>query len=248
MSSSPSGDAPAAAAPTLARHGLGTRLLHGINALAVLILLASGLALGDWLSARMTDWMGGHTAVDALHQTLGLVVVIAWLLLVALLPGRVGRLLHDVLHFHRADWRWPGAFLRFYVDPEGRTLPSHDGRFDPAQRIVFFGLIATLFLVGVSGVYLYLTPPLGRVALKGAIWLHVASAWLLIACVLVHIVAGCGLLRTHRGLAAAMFGNGRVARAVAERLWPEWARRQAVHAPVPASRAVANQAQPLQRR
>lgn len=233
MSSSLSGET-AAAALTLARHGLGARLLHVANALAVLILLASGLALGDWLSARLTDWMGGHATVDALHQTLGLAFVIAWLLLVALLPGRVGRLLRDVLHFQSADWRWPAAFLRFYVHPEGRSIPAHDGRFDPAQRIVFLGLIAALFLAAASGVYLYLTPPLGRIALAGAVWLHVASAWLLIACVAVHIVAGCGLLRTHRGLASTMFGDGRVSQKLADELWPIWSHDQRL---LPKSRA-----------
>ncbi|TAN14128.1 MAG: cytochrome b/b6 domain-containing protein [Burkholderiaceae bacterium] len=228
MSSSRSAEATTAAPTTLARHGLAARVLHALNALAVLILLASGLALADWLGARGTALLGGHTAVDALHQTLGLAFVIAWLLLVALLPSQIGRLLRDVFHFKRADWRWPAAFLRFYFRPGSHAMPAHDGRFDPAQRIVFIGLIVALPVLGTSGAYLYLTPPLGRMALAGVVWLHVASAWLLIACVCLHILAGSGILRTHRGLVTAMFGNGRVTQDMADELWPEWARDQAV--------------------
>lgn len=248
MSSSRSADADAVEPLTLARHGLAARLLHAFNALAVLVLLATGLALGDWLAVRMTDWMGGHAEVDALHRTLGLAFVIAWLLLVALLPARIGRLLRDVSRFQRVDWSWPRAFLRFYAHPRSCRLPLHDGRFDPAQRLVFAALIGALALAGASGVYLYLAPPWSRVALAAAIWLHVASAWLLIACVILHIVAGSGLLRTHRGLAAAMFGNGRVTRELAERLWPGWARARMTETPGAAPHATAVPAHPARHR
>lgn len=216
-----------AAPETLARHGLSTRVLHALDAVAIIVLIISGLALGDVLAQRVAALLGGHVVVDATHRALGLAFVLVWVLLVLALPTRLGRLLRDSLQFRRPEWRWPLGFLRFYLRPSRYRAPAHGGRFDPAQRVVFVGIIAAVALAGASGVYLYLTPPLGRTMLVAAIRLHIASAWLLIACLCVHILAGSGLLHTHRGVIRAMFGDGRVKFALACTLWPAWARRQA---------------------
>lgn len=210
---------------TLARHGLPVRLLHAVNALAVLVLLATGAALDGRLGAGAL--LGGHAALHAAHQKLGLLFVIAWLLLAAWRPGAFARLLGQVLHYRRGDASWPLAFLRFCFRPDCHAAPFHDGRFDPAQRLVFLALIATALLASASGIYLYLAPPLGPAALAWAIRLHMAAVWLLMGGLGLHIVAGAGVLPTHRGLARAMFGNGRVPAALAQVLWPAWAGRAA---------------------
>lgn len=210
---------------TLARHSLGGRLLHALNALVVIVLLFTGLALGGVLTERLVIRLGGHLLVNEMHRLLGLAFVVAWAVLVV--SGRISGLLHDVKYFQHHELRWPLEFLRFYLRPRYHPVPFHDGRFDPAQRIIFIALIVALVLTGVSGVYLYLMPPFGRVLVGYAIRIHIAAAWLLIGCLGIHIVAGTGLLRTHRGLIAAMFGNGRVTLTLACTLWPGWARRQA---------------------
>lgn len=211
---------------TLARHSFAARVLHALNALLIIVLLVTGLALGDFLAGRMALWLGGHSAVNATHQLLGLAFVIAWTALLLALPDGLDRLLRDTVYFRRSELRWPLDFLRFALWPRRYPAPFHDGRLDPAQRVVFIGIIAAVALLSISGVYLYLAPPFGRLMLANAIRLHSAAAWLLIGCVCIHIAVGSGLLRTHRGLVTAMLGDGRVAVTLARALWPGWARRQ----------------------
>ena len=211
---------------TLARHSFAARVLHALHALLIIVLLVTGLALGDVLAGRMVLLLGGHSAVNATHQFLGLAFVIAWTALLLVLPNALGRLLRDAVHFRRRELRWPIDFLRFSLWPRRYPAPFHDGRLDPAQRVIFVGIIAAATLLSISGVYLYLSPPFGRAILANAIRLHIAAAWLLVGCVCIHVAAGSGLLRTHRGLVTAMFGNGRVAVTLARALWPGWALRQ----------------------
>lgn len=213
---------------SLPRHGRGIRVLHGVNALVVLVLLVTGLGLGGVLPDSGVALLGGHLHMDAAHRWLGVAFTAALVVLVAALPRHLCRLLRDVGRFRRADWRWSWRFLLFYGARRSGRAPFHDGRFDPAQRIVFVGIIVAVVAASASGVYLYCwTPafPLGQVSLAYAIRVHVAAAWLLIACLCLHLVAGSGLPWTHRGLVTAMFGNGRVSAALARTLWPGWSER-----------------------
>lgn len=214
----------------LIRHGRTARVLHAANAAVVIVLLVTGLALGDVVSARVAGWLGGHERINAAHQWLGLAFAVAMVLLAAALPRRVARLLRDSSRFRRGDGRWIRAFLAYLVAPRLRAPPFHDGRFDPAQRLVFLGILVGIAGVTASGVYLYAWTPafaLGQMSLAYAIRVHIVAAWLLIACLALHIAAGSGLPWTHRGLVRAMFGHGRVPISLARRLWPGWARRQA---------------------
>lgn len=210
---------------TVQRHGLEVRVLHGLNAAIVAVLLVTGLAVGDVLGDGVVGWLGGHVGLNDAHQWLGLGLTAALGSLVLARPRRSVRLLRDMQHWRRTDWRWPLAFLRFYREPRGHRAPFHDGRFDPLQRLVLVGLVSGLALAGASGIYLYWMPPLGRIYIAWAVRVHVTSSWLLIACLVPHIVAGVGLPRTHRGLLRAMFGDGCVDRSLAEALWPGWVRQ-----------------------
>lgn len=202
------------------------RWLHGGNALLILILLASGLALGDRLDERLVELAGGHEWINDLHQWLGLFFVAAALMLTLLLPCRVLCLLRDAVTFSRGDAYWMFAFTRHYFQPRRHQPPFHDGRFDPAQRVVLLGLGIGVVLAGTSGVIVYVLPDMGRDAFRLTMRSHIAGAWLLLGCVVVHILAGIGLPHTHRGLARAMFGDGRVRLRLAQTLWPGWAQRQ----------------------
>lgn len=211
----------------LLRHAAATRLLHGVDALVVAILLVTGLALGDVIPDGVAALLGGHLRINAVHRLLGVALAAGLLAIVVSVPRRVARWLRDVAHMHRADWRWPLDFLRFFIRPRQHTPPFHAGRFDPAQRIVFLGIFVALAATSASGVYLYFwTPafPLGQLSMAYAVRIHIAAAWLLIACLGLHIIAGSGLLWTHRGIAAAMFGNGKITAKTAHKLWPGWAR------------------------
>ncbi len=211
---------------TLARHGLRARALHSLNALVIAVLLVTGLALGDIFANSVVTLLGGHLAVNSVHRQLGMIFVTALALLMLLLPGRVRCLLHDTTHFKRDELSWPLDFLRFYLWPARHPVPFHEGRFDPLQRVIFAGIIGSVVLACVSGVYIYLAPPLRQFLLAYSIRTHIVTSWLLIGFLCAHILAGSGLLRTHRGIATAMFGDGRVAVGLANNLWPGWTRRQ----------------------
>ena len=211
---------------TLARHGLGTRALHSLIALVITMLLVTGIALGDIFANSVVTLLGGHLAVNSVHRLLGMIFATALALLVLLLPGRVKCLLHDTTRFNRDELSWPLDFLRFYLRPEQHPVPFHDGRFDPLQRVILAGIIGSVVLACVRGVTIYLALPLEQLLLVYMIRTHIVASWLLIGFLCAHILAGSGLLRTHRGIATAIFGNGRVAVGLANNLWPGWTRRQ----------------------
>lgn len=213
----------------LIRHGLGTRILHAADAVVVIVLLVTGIALGGLLPDSAVAWLGGHERMNSVHQVLGVALAVALVLLAIGLPRRVVRLLRDTTRFRSGDGRWVPRFLQHLALPRRHAVPFHDGRFDPAQRLVFAGILVTLAVALATGLYLYFwTPawPLGQMSLGYAIRVHIVAAWLLILCLCLHITAGLGVLPTHRGLARAMFGNGKVPDGLARTLWPGWAKRQ----------------------
>ncbi|TAM09425.1 MAG: cytochrome b/b6 domain-containing protein [Nevskiaceae bacterium] len=226
------GDGPNAARRSglLRRHGRTVRIAHGVNALAVIVLLVTGLALGDRLTAGIEALLGGHEAINGAHRLLGLAFAVAVVGVPLVAVRRVAGLIRDVSTFRRGDGRWFPAFLSFYRQRgQGEApceAPFHDGRFDPAQRVALLCILACCALLAASGVYMYWMPDWGRALFVIVINAHVYAAWVLMACLVLHIAAGLGVPRTHRGLARAMFGDGRVPVSLARSLWPGWARRR----------------------
>lgn len=213
-------------APRILRHGRRARWLHGTNAVVLLTLVVTGLALGDWLPVRWVALAGGHDAINGLHRVLGLAFVLAALVVLAALWRGTVWLAATLARFRRGDVRWVGAYFRALLRPARAPAPWHDGWFDPLERLVLALLLSVTVVVGVSGVYLYFLPSAPLWVFLVAIRAHVYGAWLLLALLAVHILAGLGVLPTHRGLARAMFGDGTVPAATAHRLWPGWAARK----------------------
>lgn len=207
------------------RHGLRTRVLHALNALALLVLLTTGLALGDWLPASIVAAVGGHDAIDGVHRWLGLGFVGAAILACVLWRASARWLARQFTRWHRREWRWPLDYLYHALAPARRRAPSHDGYFDPLERLVLSLLLLAVIVAGVSGVYLFWLPPAPLWVFLVMIRAHVGAAWVAIALLCIHIVAGLGVLPSHRGIARAMFGDGTVPEATARRLWPAWAEK-----------------------
>lgn len=213
---------------TLLRHGLGVRFVHGLDALVVLVLLVSGLALSGDLPSSWVVGLGGHEGLNTVHRLLGIgFVAVGFLWILVRAPVAV-RFLRRIAHFRRTDIQWFPRFALHLFRPSQHAAPHCGGHFDPAQRLVFIGIVLSLALSGASGTHLYLwTPQLPGAGLIGqVIVLHVVSTWALMALLCLHVLAGSGVLWTHRGLVRAMFGNGRVSRTLARRLWPDWAASQ----------------------
>lgn len=220
----------------LLRHGRGTRIAHAINAVTVIVLLVTGLALGDRLTDGIEALLGGHLVINGTHRLLGLGFAAAVVLVPLGARQRVTGLIRDTLIFRSGDGRWFPAFLKFYWHHGRGQAPFHDGRFDPAQRIAFLGILTCCALLAASGVYMYWLPDWGRTLFVIVINTHVYAAWVLIVLLMLHVTAGLGLPRTHRGLARAMFGDGKVPARLARKLWPGWTRRQALASVDPADK------------
>lgn len=228
---------------TLLRHGRGARLAHLVLALLLLAVVVSGLGMGGRLPGWLTGLLGGHERLGAWHRQLGLVFGGSLVVLPLVAGGRLRQMLVEMARFHRSELRWFSLFLRYCLRPKRYQPPYHDGRYDPAQRVVFLLLGSSLAVCTISGGVLYTAPPGQRLVFAWAIRVHIAASIVLIATVGLHVLAGSGLLPSHRGVARVMFGDGRVPVSLACRLWPGWtARRLAAGAP-----DVAAEAEPAER-
>lgn len=216
--------------PRILRHGLRTRLLHAANALVVVALLASGLAIGDRLPEDWVEALGGHEPLSAFHEWLGLGFDVAAVLVLLFLARPAAKLLREFGRIGLRDLAWMACFLRHALAPSRHAAPAHDGDLDPAERIVLVILLLAIALLGLTGVYLYFAPPLPRQVFAWVMRTHIAAGWTAIGALAIHVFAGLGLLPTHRGLLNAMFGNGTLPLAAARRLWPAWVDRQS-HGP-----------------
>lgn len=203
------------------RHTLAARLLHGAAVLAVALLLPTGLALGEMLPPGWVARLCGHAAVSAGHDLLGL--GFAGLAALVLVVGRRGArlLLRELGQVRCTDVVWLGAFVR---DSAGRRPPMawHAARLDPLQRWVLALLLAALAALAVSGVVLYFAPADWRWVFVVAVRAHAFAADALMLALLAHVIAGLGVLPTHRGIWRSMWGDGTVPLATARRLWPGW--------------------------
>lgn len=208
------------------RHAWRVRWVHGLAALGVVLLLASGYALAEVLPVAVQRWLGGHAWVSGWHDGLGLAFALA--MVAGLLACRRGAmaLWRELCRVERGDGAWLRDFAR---DLLGRKTPApwHAARLDPLQRWVLAAMLALLVVATVSGVALYFMPPGWRWPFVIAVRAHILANEVFTALFLVHVLAGSGLLPTHRGIARSMFGDGAVPLATARRLWPGWTARQA---------------------
>ncbi|TAN31196.1 MAG: hypothetical protein EPN31_00105 [Castellaniella sp.] len=212
------------------RHNHTVRLAHGVNAIAAITLIATGLALGDQIPAVLVAAVGGHAAVNGVHRLGGLAFVIALLWAIGIFRSPTLGLVRDIVHFRPDEWRWLRSFLTCILSRGRQPAAFHTGRFDPAQRLVLIVLLCATASVGASGLYLYILPDAPRWMFLLVIRTHVYGAWMMIAALCLHAFAGLGILRTHKGLLSAMFGDGTVPIQTARTLWPAWTRKK-LHAP-----------------
>ena len=207
---------------TILRHGPAVRIAHALLALSVIVLIVSGLGMAERLPGQAVSMLGGHVWLGDLHRQLGLVfgVAVAGLMLFGPAAGR--RLIRDMCRFRRGDATWFRSFVRYVLAPSRHRPQSHDGRFDPGQRIVFAVILGSAAALTVSAAALYLAPAGSTSLLAWALRIHVVAAVIFIAALAVHVLVGVGLLASHRNIGRVMFGDGRVKQGLAYTLWPTW--------------------------
>lgn len=212
---------------TILRHAGGMRLAHLAWAIVSGWLVVSGLGLHEVLPAWASHLLGGHVVLVTWHGRIGNLLALALLPAAFLVRNRLRRFLGAIMRFQRTDAAWPLALLRSLRHPRRQpVLPWHAGRFDPAQRLVFLILVGAFAVLVTTGFAFAFIPTNIRLLFAWTVRIHLAAAWVFIAAAGVHIVAGTGLLPTHRGVTRAMFGDGRVRLSLARRLWPGWTARR----------------------
>lgn len=212
--------------PTVLRHSAGVRLAHLLLVVTIGWLIISGLGVHEILPAPLIHRLGGHVLLVGSHRWLGYALAAALLLALIFLWRRLREFFRAILSFRRSDAAWLPGLLRSLVSPRSNPLPWHDGRFDPAQRLVFVVLIGSLALLVVTGIAINFIPLSVRMVFAWTLRTHLAAAWVFIAALSAHVFAGLGLLPTHRGVTRAMFGDGRIKSDLGLRLWPDWTARK----------------------
>lgn len=168
--------------PMVERYRVGARINHWITALAMVLLILSGLGLFHPALFFLTSLFGGGQAARTLHPLFGLVLSASFLLL--------------FLQFWRGNlWRREDGAWVAHV---GDLVAGHDekmpevGKYNAGQKFVFWSLAALIIVMLTTGVMIWdqffegLAPiPAQRIALI----VHAVSAVFVILVIILHVYA-----------------------------------------------------------
>jgi thiosulfate reductase cytochrome b subunit len=135
-------------------HPLLLRILHWVNALAVIVMILSGWRIYNASPLFGFDFPAGFTLGGWLAGALAWHFAAMWLLAVNLLAY----LLYGVLtgHFRRRLLPlWPGRILRDLLDTFAGRAAHDPGRYNGAQRLAFVFAIVSIVVALVSGLALW---------------------------------------------------------------------------------------------
>lgn len=203
------------------RFGRWARWFHAATYLAVLVLLGTGW----WL---LTGREGDPSPLSRLtglpdttiHIRLGWVFA-GFVVVAGVLGARaVVRFVAESLRFHRTDLRW---FLRWPAGVVTGRFASHDGRYDPGQRILNIVLTVGLAVLVLSGVGLAMLHggPVFAVLAR----VHRLATYPVTILLAGHILVAAGVLPGYRGVWRSMHLGGHLRDDVARRIWPVWTDR-----------------------
>lgn len=203
---------------TVVRYPRAVRWLHVGVYVTVLILLATGgwLLIGKEGDPSPLSRLAGMPDTQ-LHVWVGWVFTAV--LAGGIIIGAKGAVtfVTESLRYDRGDVGWLRAWPRATFN--GR-FPTHQGHFDPGQRIANVAMVAAFVTVTGSGIAMAMLH--GGPAFVWLVPLHVWSTYLLIPLLAGHITIASGILPGYRGAWRSMHMGGRLDVAVARRLWPGW--------------------------
>jgi len=174
---------------TIVRYDAGARTIHWTVAISFVLLALSGLALFHPAMFWLSDLFGGGTWTRILHPFIGLVMFVAFVLLMLRLwsDNRMGD----------RDWQWLKQW-RDAVNNREENLPEV-GRYNAGQKLLFMVLVICMFGLLLSGFVIwrpYFAPyfPVGLARLAAT--LHAIFAFVLICSIIVHVYAGIWVKRS----------------------------------------------------
>ncbi|MBZ5695543.1 MAG: formate dehydrogenase subunit gamma [Acidobacteriia bacterium] len=196
------------------RYSYRERLVHWLAGFSYVYLLLTGLAFwSPWLF-WIAVVLGGATVSRELHPWAGLVFVAAVLMMY--------RMWASGMKESPADAAWWKA-VRHYIRNEDEQMPSAD-RFNPGQKLLFWGFLWNGLLLLLSGVILWFPqyiPWSLRFLRYLAVIVHPVCALLTIGLFIIHVYMGAAI---ERGAFGSVI-RGDVSRAWADRHHHTWYRQ-----------------------
>ena len=129
----------------------------------------------------------------------------------------VVRFVAESVRFHRTDLRW---FLAWPAAVFTGRFASHDGRYDPGQRVLNIVLVLGLAVLVVSGVGLAMLH--GGPVFAVLAQVHKIATYPVTVLLAGHVLVAAGLLPGYRGVWRSMHLGGHLRSEVARRIWPVW--------------------------
>ncbi len=165
------------------RYSFKERMVHWLAAVSYVYLLLTGLAFwSPWLF-WIAVVLGGATISRELHPWSGVVFVISVLLMHRMWGSQMKETPSD-----KAWW----AAIGHYIRNEDEQMPSAD-RFNPGQKLLFWGFLVNGILLLLSGLILWLPqyiPWSLRFLRLTAVIVHPICALLTIALFIIHVYMG----------------------------------------------------------
>jgi len=168
---------------TIVRYNASERTKHWVVAISFVLLALSGLALFHPAMFWLSDLFGGGTWTRILHPFIGIVMFVAFVLLIMSL-WRDNR-------FSERDWQWLRQW-RDVVNNREENVPEV-GRYNAGQKLLFFVLVVCMLGLLLSGFAIwrpYFAPyfPIGLIRLAATV--HAICAFVIICSIIVHVYAG----------------------------------------------------------
>jgi formate dehydrogenase subunit gamma len=168
---------------TIVRYSAGDRTNHWTVAICFVLLALSGLAMFHPALFWLSNLFGGGTWTRILHPFIGIVMFVAFVLLIMNL-WRDNR-------FHERDWQWLKQW-RDVVNNREENVPEV-GRYNAGQKLLFIVLLVCMFGLLLSGFAIwrpYFAPyfPIGLARLAATV--HAICAFAMICAIIIHVYAG----------------------------------------------------------
>lgn len=166
----------------IARYDLGERIKHWVLAIAFVLAALSGLALFHPSMYWMSSLVGGGTWSRILHPFFGLLMTLAFVLMVIAI-GKYNRM-------EARDWQWLREMPKAASHDDPR-LPEV-GRYNGGQKILFKVLVASMVLLLLSGIVIWRSYfsayfPIGVIRLAAVV--HAVAGFVLVCSIIGHAYA-----------------------------------------------------------
>jgi formate dehydrogenase subunit gamma len=210
------------------------RWFHTASYLVIFVLLGTGWWLRTGQEGRPSLLARALGLADVeIHRRAGWVLVVLVGLGVTVGVRGAWTFVRETLRVNRGDGRW---FLRWPIGVVTGRFAKHRGHFDPGQRLLNVGIVASLGTLIVTGVGLTTIHSGSDFVLLAR--LHRGATYVLTALVVGHVVVAIGVLPGYRGVWRSMHLRGRTPKATVKRLWPASVDAAPPEDPAPAEQSV----------